>query len=70
MKRTLLVLIVGAAAGGTVMYNVMNDRDPLSNPFKSDSLLDQVKDKGSDLFENSVDSIKDNIEDGIDKLKK
>jgi hypothetical protein len=67
MKRTLLVLIIGAAAGGAVMYNVMNDRDPLSNPFKSDSLLEQMKDSGADLIEDTVDDLKDNIEEKLNK---
>ena len=67
MKRTLLVLIIGAAAGGTVMYNVMNDRDPFSNPLESDSFIDQVKGAGSDLLEDTVGNLKEDIED---KLKK
>lgn len=67
MKRTLLVLIIGAAAGGTVMYNLMNDRDPFSNPFKSDSLLDQMKDTGSDFLEDTVGDLKDNIEEKLNK---
>lgn len=63
MKRTLLVLIIGALLGGAVVYNLMNDRDAFSNPFESDSLLDDIKDEGEELLEDSVDSLKEGLED-------
>ena len=61
MKRMLLVLIIGALAGGTVVYNLMNDRDPFANPFQSDSLLNRVKDGGSELLEDGADSIREGL---------
>lgn len=66
MKRNFIILIIGLLAGAWVGSNLVRDREPFSNPFKADSLLDQLKDNGSDLLENS----KDALQDGIDKLKK
>lgn len=61
MKRTLIVLIIGALLGVVVVYNLMNDRDPFANPFKSDSLLERVKDRGSDLLEDGADTLRDGL---------
>ena len=66
MKRNLIILIIGLLLGAWIGSNLVRDRDPFANPFKSDALMDRLKDGGSDLLEGG----KDVLQDGIDKLKK
>jgi len=65
LKINLLILIIGILLGAWVGSNWARDRNLFANPFTSDSVMDRLKDSGSEL----LDSGKDAIEKGVDKLK-
>ena len=59
MKKSLLLLLVGALLGAWVGVNLYKGNAPFSNPFEYDSVIDQLQHEGSDLLDKGKDWIHD-----------
>lgn len=66
IKRYVIGIIIGFAAGMWIGVNTGKEQPIYSNPFNTDSLADKAKRKADDIISDTKKSLRDRLKDEAD----